>query len=240
MGKRYLWVWMAVVLSGLAMGTNLLRRTEQRDPVAVFSPQMEATGPAETESRVTMPWALEGTDLVCQGLVSYDGLFLEDGSREETAAVTGLLLQNTGTNGVDYAQIVLTRQGGELVFEVSCIPPRATVLVLEKNRTEFTREDVQGWECRVFIPGSFDFAAGEVWVDDDGENMTVTNLTQWEMQCVRVYYKQHTGAEDVFVGGITYSVCIEDLQGGECRTVDAGYYVPGYAAVVAVEVVYGS
>lgn len=238
MGKRYLWVWMAVILPGIVIGSRLLWQGGGPEQVAVFSPQTAATEPAETAGTVTMPCVLEGTDLVCQELVRYDGPFLEDGSREETSAVTALLLRNTGTKGIDYAQIVLNRAGQELVFEVSCIPPRATVLVLEKGRTAYIPEGVQSCENRACIPGSFDFAAGEVWVDDNGNDLTVTNLTDRPMACVRISYKQHIGDADIYVGGITYSVLTEDLQPGECRAVDARYYVPGYAEVVAVEVTY--
>jgi hypothetical protein len=64
--------------------------------------------------------------------------------------------------------------------------------------------------------------------------MTVTNLTAEVMPCVRVFYKQHEGASDLYVGGITYSAVIPDLQPGETRQITPYRYANGYSAVVAV------
>lgn len=237
MGKHFLWL---AVLPGLVMGVCLLGQGEKRETVAVFSPaETEPACTAQTAPTQTLSGGLEETDLVCRGLYCYDGPFLEDGSREERTGVTALMLENTGTHGIAYAVVEVVREGELLRFEVSRLPPRATVLVLEKSGAAYTQGAVRECQCIVYIPGSFDYAAGEVRVENDGQNVTVTNLTDRPMSCVRVYYKQHIGDADMYVGGITFSAAAEDLQPGETRILDARYYVPGYALTVAVEVEYG-
>ena len=64
--------------------------------------------------------------------------------------------------------------------------------------------------------------------------LEVTNLTEQEMDCVRIYYKHHEGENDLYVGGITYSAVIPNLSPGETRSITPYRYASGYAQVVAV------
>lgn len=188
-----------------------------------------------TQEKGGLPCQLQYTTLVARQLAAYDGPYLEDGSDEELVDVAALVLENTGTIGMEYVQVVLQQGGRELVFDVTYVPPRGTVLILEKNRAAYSTDPVESCRCRTLISGNFDWEKEKIRIDSgDGFGMAVTNLTDIPMSYVRVFYKQHEGAADLYVGGITYSAVIPDLQPGETRQITPYRYADGYSAVVAV------
>ena len=89
--------------------------------------------------------------------------------------------------------------------------------------------------CRTVIPGVFDRSERTVSIRETGlGTLEVTNLTQQDLEGIRIYYKHHEGASDLYVGGITYSTVIPDLEPGQTRSVTPYRYAVGYAQVVAV------
>lgn len=250
MMKRYWWSWLAVFLLGAWMGRIFAqpRDVPGTDMPSFSAPQVSATVPqlptADPEPTYVQTGNMEGEGLPCQlkytplvarQLASYDGPYLEDGSEEELVGVAALVVENTGTIGIEYVQVVVSQGQQELVFDATYIPPRGTVLILEKNRVLYTPEPVTGCRCRTLIPGSFDWEKESIRIQPgEGFGMTVTNLTDKPMSYVRVFYKQHEGAADLYVGGITFSAVIPDLQPGETREIIPYRYADGYSAVVAV------
>ena len=250
--KRYWWSWIAVFLLGAWMGRSfaLPRERPGTDLPSFSAPQVSVTVPTvpSTDPEPTyapagnmvgegLPCELRYTPLVARQLSSYDGPYLEDGTEEELVGVAALVVENTGTIGIEFAQLVVSQGAKELVFDATYIPPRGVVLILEKNRAVFTPEAVTGCRCRTLIPGSFDWEKEKIRIEPaEGFGMTVTNLTDTPMSYVRVFYKQHEGAADLYVGGITLSAVIPDLQPGETRQITPYRYANGYSAVVAVVV----
>lgn len=246
--KRFWWSWIVVFLLGVWMGRLFLQPEETPGTeLPSFSvPQMSVTTPTipakdpeptyvQTGSQEGLPWDVKYTPLVARQLASYDGPYLEDGTEEELVGVAALVVENMGTIGIEYVQLIINQGQQELIFDATYIPPRGTVLILEKNRQPYTRETVTGCRCRTLIPGSFDWEKERVLIrQGDGFSVEVTNLTEETMSCVRVFYKQHEGVSDLYVGGITYSAVIPDLQPGETRKITPYRYAHGYSAVVAV------
>ncbi|MBQ2892537.1 MAG: hypothetical protein IJE24_00215 [Oscillospiraceae bacterium] len=241
------WITALIFLVGVGVGCGITRAWDREDavlPAAVTETQphsvQQPTQPDAQQSGVTQkpadfPFALEYTSLVAQKLISYEGAYLEDGSEEAVEDVAALVLENTGTIGIEYAQIILLQNGRELSFDATYIPPRSTVLLLEETRQPYSDAPVTDCRCRTVIPGVFDRAERTVAVKETGMcTLEVTNLTDQTFRGVRIYYKHHEGANDLYVGGITYSTVIPNLEPGETRSVTPYRYASGYAQVVAV------
>ncbi len=242
---RRMLVTVAVFLLGLGIGGGLTRLmypgNEALPVLSVTEPSAQLptqpnTAPAGGENKQNgFPFVLEYTSLVAEKLIAYEGAYLEDGSEENVTDVAALVLTNTGTTGIEYAQLILIQNGRELSFDATYIPPKSTVLLLEESKQPYSAVAVTACRCRTVIPGVFDRAERTVQIRETGMcTLEVTNLTDQKLDCVRVFYKHHEGAEDIYVGGITYSAVIPDLEPGESRTITPYRYASGYAQVVAV------
>lgn len=244
--KRYWWSWVAVFLLGVWLGNVFVAVDEPlgTELPSFSAPQTTLPTAAEKDPEPTYAqagnqmgnlWDVKYTPLVVRQLASYDGPYLEDGTEEELVGVAALVVENTGTIGIEYAQLVVTQGQRELVFDATYIPPRGTVLILEKGRQLYTPDPLTACRCRTLIPGTFDWEKERILIQPgEGFAMVVTNLTEDVLPCVRVFYKQHEGASDLYIGGITFSAVITDLQPGETREITPYRYANGYSAVVAV------
>lgn len=242
--RRMWWMWILVFLLGFGAGKGTRAIQEpQTGQLPEFS--VPATAPLEptvaedtvkpSGEETGLPCAFRYTSLVARQLAIYDGPSLEDGIEVTLEGTAALELENTGTVGMEYVQIVLTQNGQELRFEATYIPPRAKVLIVEANRTPYSDAPVENCRCRTVIPGSFDWSKGVIRIEErDVGSLAVTNLTDQPISCTRVFYKQHDGYEDLYIGGITYSAVLTDLMPGETRVITPYRYACGYSAVVAV------
>lgn len=215
--------WLGVVLL-FVIGISALGGNE--DPDA--PPMVQAAAPEGL--------AVQYTNLICRELACYDGAYLEDGTDEEMAGITALVLENTGNTGLRQTSIVVIKDGQSLNFEASFIPPNSTVLVLEKNRFPYAGPEMDSCYCLTAIPEEFDCADDQIAIKEEGMGLTVTNLTAEEMTGIRLHYKQYYAQEALYLGGITYSTEIYCLLPGESRSISPYHYAAGYGAVVAVEI----
>ena len=243
--KALWWITIVVFILGIGVGNGITQLYDRSSgDVPSFATDAAPQSPTQTPSQPPVeqlsgttgfPFVLEYTSLVAQKLIAYDGAYLEDGLEENVVEIAALVLENTGTTGIEYAQIVLLQGGRELYFDATYIPPKSRVLLLEDNKQSYSDAPVTACRCRTVIPGAFDRAERTVSVKETGMcTLEVTNLTEQEMGCVRIYYKLHEGEADLYVGGITYSTVIPNLLPGETRSVTPYRYASGYAQVVAV------
>jgi hypothetical protein len=242
--KRTWWIVALVFLLGFGMGCGVaglgspapaetIRETEPKPSEKPTQPDVEQVGDAENPAG--FPYKLAYTSLVVQKLIAYEGVYLEDGSEEAVTDVAALVLENTGTIGIEYAQIILEQNGRELSFDATYIPPKSKILLLEENKQPFSAAAVTACRCRTVIPGVFDRAERMVSIRETGlGTLEVSNLTQQDLDSIRIFYKHHEGENDLYVGGITYSTVIPDLKPGETRSITPYRYASGYAQVVAV------
>ena len=245
--KRTWWITVLVFLLGIGVGSAAAKlggRDSIKLPDVTVTTRPDATNrPTQPEleqvggsmDQAGFPFALEYTSLVAQKLIAYEGAYLEDGSEEAVTDVAALILENTGTIGIEYAQIILVQDGKELSFDATYIPPKSTILLLEENKQPYSPATVTACRCRTVIPGVFDRAERTVAIKETGMcTLEVTNLTDQTISGIRIYYKHHEGENDLYVGGITYSTVIPDLAPGETRSITPYRYASGYAQVVAV------
>lgn len=189
----------------------------------------------ETQGPISFPYTVTGTSLTIENISSYDGIFLEDGSDQEVSGIAAMVLKNTGDVNVEYARITLTRDGEELQFEASDIPAGATVVVQEKNKAAYgsgTFTDCSGITAEL---DSFEMSEDKVSVEETEEgSLQVTNLTEEEIPCVRIFYKFYMEDQQSYVGGITYTAKLTNLGAGSSQTVTPSHYAAGSSQVLMV------
>lgn len=184
---------------------------------------------------ITLPCRVEGTGLIAQQLVMYEGPYLENGGDVPVSDITALLLYNDGKQEIDQTEVILTAQQ-ELTFLASNIMPGARVLVLEKNATPWQQWQVLGCSGWVnAVAGSqMPEAALEITEVDMG-TLSVTNTTDEGLGELWLYYKNYLPEEELYIGGITFIKTIEYLNPGQVLLVNPEHYAVGYSRIVKIE-----
>ena len=95
-------------------------------------------------SSISLPYAVNGTALIVERLVSYDGAFLENNSGCEVKNVAALLMTNSGDMGISQVRVLLDQGGRQLSFQATQIPPGASLLVLEESAKRYTQSMITG------------------------------------------------------------------------------------------------
>lgn len=181
------------------------------------------------------PYAIEGTELTVQNISSYDGIFLEDGSDGEVTGVAAMVVENTGDTNVEYAAITISCNGETLEFDVSDLPAGATVVVQEKNKTPYQSGTYTDCSAVVAEMGDFEMSEDQVKVEEtESGSLLVTNLTDEEIPCVRIFYKFYMADEETYVGGITYTAKLTGLSAGASQTVTPSHYAAGNSRIMMV------
>lgn len=166
-----------------------------------------------------------GNDLEIVSTGRYAGLFVEDGSDETVSDVFCIRVKNTGSTGVQYAHITLTRGGECYEFDITTLLPGETVQALELSRQTLPEKPA---ELTAAVTTYAPFSETPSMHDDVLEvaasqnGIAVTNRSDAAMSQVYVYYKNASG--DLLLGGITYRAGLTDLGPGETQTCYAGHY----------------
>ena len=234
MGRKLWLVW--ILAAGMVLAL-WLRTAESKKTRAVFVPGEAYSAPPAQELAATqtfaLPYVLEDGGLVAEELVEYEGPYIEDGSHDPVKGVAALMLYNSGNRDISSGMVAVRQGPRTLYFYVTWLPAGQRALVLAFDRAVYSRDAVTGcysrgvrWEC--FYP------AGEaVRVTEDGA-LRVENYCAQAVTGVRLRYKTYIKEGDFYLGGITYSGYVGDLQSGESREVQLEHYAAGCAKVVAV------
>jgi hypothetical protein len=173
-----------------------------------------------------------GTELIVQNMAQYEGPFLEAEDQEPVAQVAALMIYNPGSKMIASAELVLTQGERNLRFFFTCLPPQSRVLVLEKNRQQYSSEPVHSCQCLSFTEETPQSSSMQITDSENG--LSVVNLYD-EDKTVTVYYKQYISDGDFYLGGVTGQTRVEHLAAGENREILAAGYAPGYCRIVAVK-----
>lgn len=188
------------------------------------------TSNVTTDTGADTPWTtmMDGDySIGIRSLGGYDGLFIEDGSDAEVTGVLALQFTNNGTDAIQYAEYAFQVGNETLCFKLSDLPAGYSAVVLEANRHPYDSAEILKLTDRVVATAeSFSFANEQVLVVDNGDDsLTLMNLTNETLPVVRVYYKFYYEAENVFVGGITYTAKGRDIPAGGSVTIHPSHYV---------------
>lgn len=208
---------------------------QERDPNPVLPDSEESADDSEEETQISFPYTIPNTSLVIENIASYDGIFLEDGSDVSVTGIYSMVLENSGNTDVEYAKITLNCDDSPITFEVSDVPSGATVVAQEINKTSY--RDGTYSDCSADVAESQGLEQSEdlvsVQENSDG-SLTVSNLTDDLIPCVRIFYKFYMSDENAYVGGITYTAKLVDLEPGADQTIVPSHYSQGYSRVVMV------
>lgn len=213
----------AMMLMGLSGGETSPAETEAA-PTENHTPEMSET--VQTEASV--PTQLQNVDLGCgihvTDMGSYTGMYMEDGTDEIVSGVLMLVVENTGEEDIQYAEITMDFGDQQAEFTLTTLPVGARVVLLEKNRMQW----VDSMDDGAVLPMADNVAYFQESISTMEEKLqigivdgaiNVTNISGEDIPgTISVYYKN--AAADIYYGGITYRIQIQGgLKTGEIRQV---------------------
>ena len=178
---------------------------------------------------IKLPCRAEQTALTVLELRSYDGPFLEDGSRRQVRGVAAAVLYNGGEQLLEKGAVKLWQGEQLLVFSFSMLPAGARILVLENSGKQFSDRQISGcWGWSV--AGKTD---PRIRTEEAGRtSLQLTNISDGAVDMARIYYKDYDPVQCLLVGGISYSVKISHLKPGHRATLPAFGYLSGCSMVI--------
>ena len=185
---------------------------------------------------IQLPYTVPGTNLIVQSVSSYDGIFLEDGSDTEVYGITAIVLKNNGAKPVEYTKITMNRtDGAVLEFEATDIPSGAVAVVQEMNKAKYQQYGFTGGSADIAEVEKLEMSESMIKVEEtESGALKITNLCDWEIPCVRVFYKLYMADENTYIGGITYVAKLTGLEAQGSQTIMPSHYTGGYSRVVMV------
>ena len=206
--------------------------TDQSATVVIPPEKDPQTG---EELGISFPCQIPGYDMTIAKLAPYSGMFVEDGTNAHIENVAMLLVENNGDYPVEYTQIRVMCGQEELLFDISALPAGEKMVVQEKTGKTISESKATSASALVVRRAKMEMSEGKVQVVDNGDNtITVKNLTNENIPTVRVFYKYYMEDENLFVGGIAFTVRISRLGAGASVTVQPAHYTSQTSRVVMV------
>ena len=186
---------------------------------------------------MTFPYQIPDSSLQILSAGQYTGPFVETGEDTPVSNVMSLVVKNTGSQMVEYAEIELSAGEGETVlFKISALPAGTSVMVQESQKKEYSADTTY-----TYSGATEALAAEEKTLQEDSlqitaedGKITIKNLTDSDMDKVYVCYKTISDG-GVYLGGIAYRVSVEDLKSGEEKSIESGHYLQGYSSILFAE-----
>ena len=193
-------------------------------------PAIQSVWQEEVTERISLPHSMPQWGVELEGLLPYDGPYIEDNSNDPVANVAGLILRNTGQTGLSL--IVLAVEQGEKTtyFSITWLPPGEAVLALAMERGAYSPDPITGIRVLGIRRQDFSTAPVEVRITPDG--WQVTNLSDTPLAGLHLRHKLYLQEQNLYFGGITQSVWLL-LQPGESRLVLPDNYDPERSKIVA-------
>ena len=200
-------------------------------PVEELPPVVEIPSENETVG-LQFPCEVPGHNLKLEKLALYSGLFVEDGTNRQVADVAMLMVYNSGDSAIEYMEITVEYQDKTLSFQITALPAGERMVVQEKSGNTIPEGKALRASALVVHRTQMDVAK-EVSVKDNGDNsLTIKNLTDETLPAVRVFYKYYMEEENLFVGGIAFTVRITGLSANGSVVVRPSHYSSQTSRVV--------
>lgn len=181
-----------------------------------------------------LPTALINSSLVIEKLISYQGTYWEDMCGDYVENVAGLMVYNPTERAIAFGAFSLKQNGKQLYFFVYQLPPKSRCLVLEKNRAQYSNQEITDvqelcvrWDYQELSRQQVDYLGL-------GQEITIINRDARQMNHLAVCYKRYVYEEGYYLGGAAFSAHLFFLQSQERRTVIPPYYDAGYAKIVSI------
>ena len=197
--------------------------------------------PVETDPQtgetvgIQFPSKVPGYELVLEKLAPYNGVYVEDGSNAMATDVAMLLVRNDGDFPVEYTQIEVRYETETLLFDVTALPVGQRLVVQEKTGKSIPDGDITACTALIVQRAEMEMSQSQVRVTDNGNNtLRIENLTDKTIQTVRVFYKYYMADEDVYVGGIAFTVRVRRLAPHATMTIQPSHFDSTTSRVVMV------
>ena len=191
--------------------------------------------PETGSTELQFPCQIPEYDLVIEKLDAYGGLFVEDGSNGQVENVAMLMIHNQGDVPIEYTQISVQVGQEQLLFHITALPAGEKMVVQEKSGKPMPEGTASAAKALVVQGADMEMSEELVRVTDNGDNtLTVQNLTNKTIPTVRVFYKYYMEDENIFVGGIAFTLRITRLGPGAAVTVQPSHYNSATSRVVMV------
>ena len=185
---------------------------------------------------ISFPYAIPGTDLVVQQISPYSGYYLEDGSDKDVSNIAAIVLTNNG-EALDFVGIGISQGMTSFAFSGSQILANSTVIIQEQTGAAFVPGEYNTCTATVTPSAGMQTSSDLVQITDNGNNtFMVANISDKTISEVTVYFKNYLPDEDVYVGGITYHVTLEDIEPETGVEVNSGHYASGYSVIVDMDI----
>ncbi len=223
--------------AGSSSGNNNGDESEDNNDGNVAEPESHSQNSVEgTPSipTISFPYDISGTGLVIEQVGAYDGYFIEDGSDAEVSGIAAIVLKNNGSS-LEFVGIGISQGTRSLAFTGSLIPAGATVILQEQNRAEYSLDPYYSATATTKITDGFEMSKDLVSVKDNGKNkLVVTNISNNTIPYVKIFFKNYLPDENIFVGGISYSITLENVEPETSTEVTASHYDSKYSVVLEV------
>ena len=189
------------------------------------------------DGSLKFPFYVPGTSLRVDAVRSYNGIYLEDGSDREIEGVAAAVITNTGKRCMEYAKITLRGSKMPMEFKVTGLKAGAVMVVMENSARPFTEQKYTAAGADAAESDPFVLCEDRIRIRElkNGE-LEITNLTDRDLPTVRIFYKFYMPKEKVYVGGITYTVRLNDLKAGVPKRVMTSHYAPGSSQIIRVKI----
>lgn len=187
---------------------------------------------------VTLPYQVQGTPIIIEGIGQYTGPFVEDGNDEPEANVLAIVVRNGSDADVEYAEVHFsTGDGSEAVFHISTLPAGSSAVVLEQNKREYSAEETLAFADKLYAQAEeMSLMEDDVRVTAEDGALTLENLTDQSLGTVYVRYKNKLN-DNYYLGGITYSCKFENVGAGDEITEQTKHFTVDGSTVLMVKAI---
>ena len=181
------------------------------------------------------PYLIPNSSLSIRAVKSYSGVFIEDGSDKDVSGIAAIILDNKGSEEIEYAKITLKCEGKEYIFEARTLAAGATMVVQESSGAKYVDGEYKEANAQIATMEKLEMSEKSVKVSETETGaLQITNISDADIPCVRVFYKFYMEDVQVAVGGITYTSKITELKAGETRVITPSHYDKDASRVMMV------
>lgn len=192
----------------------------------------------QTICGVALPYQVQDTPIIIEGIGQYTGPFVEDGNDGPTANVLAIVVRNDSDADVEYAEVHFsTGDGSEAVFHISTLPAGSSAVVLEQNKREYSAEETLTFTDKLYAQAEdMSLMEDDVRVTAEDGTLTLENLTDQSLGTVYVRYKNKLN-DNYYLGGITYSCKFENVGAGDKITEQTKHFTVDGSTVLMVKAI---
>lgn len=178
-----------------------------------------------------------GHNLTITDIGKYTGIFMEDGTDEVVSGILMLVVENSGQQDIQYAEITVPTDKGEALFVLSTLPAGESCVLLEKNRISYSgNEDVNraSVDKVAVFQETLSLQEDKIQLQVLDGALNVTNISGRDINGdVTIYYKN--AASDMYYGGITYRVrIVGGLKAGELKQIMASHFSDSGSRIIFI------